>query len=75
MAKIIGGRMTEWVNVQSTAIRRVGYDSSSSTLYIDFTSSTPIYEYHGVPITVFREFINAPSVGRYYHSRIEHRYH
>jgi len=48
--------MVKWVSVNSTAIRKVGYDSSIRKLYIDFEDSDPYYTYCGVPQHVFEQF-------------------
>ena len=66
--------MTEWVSVSSTAIRRIGYEAESMRMYIDFEDSDPVYTFCRVPESVFREFIRARSVGRYYHQYIKGRY-
>lgn len=59
--------MINWVQVNSSAIRQIGYDSSSSRMYVDFEDSDPYYTFCGVPEQVFQEFMNSSSVGRYYH--------
>lgn len=66
--------MTEWVRVRSSAIRKVGYDASTSRMYIDFEDSDPYYTYCRVPERTFREFVSAQSVGSYYHSYIKDQY-
>lgn len=66
--------MIDWVNVRSSAIRKIGYDASTSRMYIDFEDSDPYYTFCRVPEHVFREFINARSVGRHYHQCIKDRY-
>ncbi|MBB6522282.1 KTSC domain-containing protein [Pseudoteredinibacter isoporae] len=66
--------MTDWVYVRSSAIRKVGYESASQRMYIDFNDSDPYYEFYGVPESVFKEFVNADSVGRYYHDYIKDQY-
>ena len=66
--------MINWENVRSSAIRKVGYESSTNTMYIDFEDSDPYYTYCGVPELVFQEFISANSVGRYYHDHIKDKY-
>lgn len=66
--------MTEWVNVNSTAIRKIGYDASTMQMYIDFEDSAPNYTFCRVPQRVFNEFIRASSVGSYYHQYIKDRY-
>lgn len=66
--------MIDWVSVRSSAIRKIGYDASTSLMYIDFEDSDPYYTFYRVPEYVFREFISARSVGRYYHQYIKDRY-
>lgn len=66
--------MTEWINVRSTAIRRIGYDASTMRMYIDFEDSDPIYTFCRVPERVFRDFVRARSIGQYYHQHIKDRY-
>lgn len=66
--------MIEWVNVNSTAIRRIGYDVLAMLMYIDFEDNAPYYIFCGVPEGTFREFTRASSVGRYYHQYIKDHY-
>jgi len=66
--------MINWENVRSSAIRNIGYESSTNTMYIDFEDSDPYYTYCGVSEHVFQEFISANSVGSYYHEHIKNKY-
>jgi len=66
--------MVKWVSVNSTAIRKVGYDSSTRKLHIDFEDSDPYYTYCSVPQHVFEQFVSASSVGRFYHQHIKDQY-
>lgn len=66
--------MIEWINVNSTAIRKIGYDALTMQMYIDFEDSAPHYTFCSVPKSIFREFASASSVGRYYHQYIRDRY-
>lgn len=66
--------MTEWVNVNSTAIRKIGYEATTMMLYIDFENGDPVYTFCGVPEDVFRNFINSPSKGQFYHQRIKDKF-
>lgn len=66
--------MIEWGSVSSKAIRKIGYDATSSRIFIDFEDSYPIYMFRGVSEPVFRDFIHSGSVGRYYHQYIKHWY-
>ena len=60
------------IPVNSSSIRAVDYDGY--TLYVQFHTSPTIYEHHGVPSSVFAEFMNASSMGRYYNAHIRGRY-
>lgn len=66
--------MIDWVNVVSSAIRKIGYDSSTNRMYIDFEDSDPYYTYCRVPENIFRSFVSARSVGSYYHQFIKDKY-
>ena len=59
------------VLVNSTAIRAVGYDGY--TLTVEFHSGR-VYDHPGVPYFVYREFMNASSMGVYYNAYIRGRY-
>ncbi len=66
--------MINWVNVTSSAIKKIGYDTSSNRMYIDFNDSDPYYTFCRVPEKVFQRGINASSVGQYYHAYIKDKY-
>ena len=66
--------MIEWIKVNSSAIRKIGYDSSRSRMYIDFEDSEPYYTYCNVPENIFKLFVSAKSVGSYYHQHIKEQY-
>lgn len=66
--------MTKWIHVNSTAIRRVGYNAESMQMFIDFEDSNPVYTFYSVPEHIFRSFVTARSVGQYYHQHIKGRY-
>ena len=66
--------MVDWVHVQSSAIRKIGYEQSTRRMFIDFEDSDPYYTYCGVPKGVFHSFVNAGSVGVYYHQYIKDHY-
>lgn len=66
--------MIEWIDVRSTAIRRIGYESGTMRMYVDFEGGDPVYTFCRVPERVFREFVSASSVGQYYHRYIKDRY-
>jgi len=64
----------EWIKVRSSAIRKIGYESTSSRMFIDFEDSDPYYTFCKVPSEVFQTFVSSNSVGRHYHSHIKDRY-
>lgn len=37
--------MIEWINVRSTAIRRIGYNANTMHMYVDFEDSDPVYTF------------------------------
>jgi hypothetical protein len=59
--------------VDSSNIERIGYDSQLSTLRIEFKSNRT-YDYFNVPESVFNEFRQASSVGRYHATNIKNAY-
>jgi hypothetical protein len=59
------------IAVHSSAIRAIGYDGY--TLAVQFKNGR-ISDYRGVPESVFHEFMDAWSKGRYYIRRIRGRY-
>ncbi|MEZ5493684.1 MAG: KTSC domain-containing protein [Pseudomonadales bacterium] len=66
--------MITWAKVNSTAIQQIGYEVATRRMYVDFHDSTPQYTFCGVPEEVFRQFVNARSVGQFYHAFIKDRY-
>ncbi len=55
--------------VKSSNIASVGYDSVRLVLEIEFKSGG-VYQYFKVPLWVYTEFLNAPSLGRYLNRNI-----
>ncbi|WP_374727711.1 KTSC domain-containing protein [Herbaspirillum frisingense] len=60
--------------VRSSAIASVGYEPATRELFIQFRSHPKIYCYPGVPPGVYAQFLNAPSMGRYFDLYIKDRY-
>ena len=60
------------VSVNSSSIRAVGYDGY--TLAVQFHTSDTIYEHPGVPHSVYRELMQASSMGAYYNRYIRGKY-
>ncbi len=69
-----GAKTMNIVTVQSSAIAYVGYDEASKIMLVKFHGSKPEYKFCGVPKSVFKELISAPSVGTYYHKHVEGKY-
>lgn len=59
--------------VSSSNVRSVGYDSASSTLEVSFHDGG-VYQYFGVPSTVYAGLMAAASKGGYLHRYIKGRY-
>jgi hypothetical protein len=59
--------------VDSSNIERIGYDSNSSTLRVEFKSNKK-YDYFNVPEYVFNELRSASSIGSYHATHIKNSY-
>lgn len=59
--------------VVSSNILSVGYDDNTETLEVEFVHGG-VYQYYGVPETVYRELMQAPSKGQYLNAYIKDRY-
>lgn len=58
------------VPVVSSNVAEVGYDLETETLEVAFIKGG-IYQYLGVPLSVYRGLLDAPSVGRYLNINIK----
>lgn len=58
-------------HVSSSDLNAAGYENG--TLYIRFNSGG-LYQYSGVPESVYRGLMSAGSHGRYFHAHIKGRY-
>jgi len=54
----------ERIPVQSSNLASVGYGPGTATLEVEFLSGA-VYQYFGVPESVYEGLLNAPSKGRY----------
>jgi hypothetical protein len=59
--------------LQSSNLRAAEHDAASGLLIVWFHSGSA-YEYRKVPRRVFRELLDAPSAGRYFHAEIRFTY-
>jgi hypothetical protein len=62
------------IYLNSSAILCVDYDSWSHVLSIQFTTGVIFYSFFGVPASVYRGLISAPSAGKYYNVYIRGNY-
>lgn len=60
--------------VESSALVSIGFDSSTSTLEIEFKGSGQLWQYRDVPEYVWYEFCAAPSAGKYFNANIKNQY-
>lgn len=59
--------------VSSSNISRVGYDSDTQTLQVEFKDGA-VYQYFDVPENVFQDLLTAGSAGSYLHQNIKGAY-
>ncbi|MEP0825705.1 MAG: KTSC domain-containing protein [Nitrososphaera sp.] len=59
--------------VQSSNIRSIGYDATTRTLEIEF-SSGGVYQYYSVDEAVYEQLISASSIGSFFHQHIRDKY-
>jgi hypothetical protein len=60
-------------HVRSRSIRSVGYDSERKTLELKFQPGG-VYQYFGVPRSVYQRLLKAPSIGRFVNEKIKENY-
>jgi lysyl-tRNA synthetase class 2 len=59
-----------YVSVESSTLDAVAYDEASSTLGVRFKNGGE-YEYSGVPESVYRGILAAPSAGKYFQTHVK----
>jgi hypothetical protein len=59
--------------VASTNVRSIGYDTTSSTLEVEFQNSF-VYQYYNVPVHVYEALMAAGSKGQFINSQIKNVY-
>lgn len=55
--------------VNSSNLVTVGYDTASNTLEVEFQSGN-IYQYLGVPETIYQGLMTSDSKGQFFHDQI-----
>jgi hypothetical protein len=59
--------------VKSRILRSVGYDESTKTLEIEFTSGI-VYQYSGVPPKVYTDLMHSGEIGKYYSEKVRPKF-
>ncbi len=59
--------------VASSNVGAIGYDAQSQTLEVEFLSGW-VYQYYGVPVHIYEEFLQASSKGRFLNQYIKDSY-
>jgi KTSC domain len=62
------------IQINSSAISAVKYNSATHTLKIWFTSSGRGYDYYSVPAHIYEGLLRAPSKGNYFNHYIRDQY-
>jgi|GEM_PF-648779 len=59
--------------VISSEIEWIGYEHKDRMLQVEFIDG-PVYRYQEVPHTIFEEFLQASSHGRYFESNVKNKF-
>lgn len=57
-------------SVRSSTLDEIGYEAGSSTLGVRFKNATE-YHYFGVPESIYRGLLAAPSAGQYFDRNVK----
>ena len=60
--------------VESTAIKSVGYNEDKHLLEVEILETGRIYQYKGVSVDEYLDFMDAKSLGEYYNRVIKENY-
>ena len=60
--------------VDSSMIATVGYDESSGTVEIEFSSNGQVWQYYDVPETTYNEFRGSASLGKAFNAIIKNQF-
>jgi len=61
-------------HVESSALQSVGYDPGRKILELEFRDNGGVWQYFKLPPSVYQKFIQAPSLGNYFVTKIKGRY-
>ena len=59
--------------VLSTEIEWIGFEEKKNMLQVEFIAGG-VYQYDGVPEEVYLDFLNSPSHGQFFETRIKGKY-
>jgi len=62
-----------WINANSSNVKRFSYDENGNVLIVEFSNSST-FRYLKVPKPVFLKMTSAPSVGKFLSAEIKGRY-
>lgn len=65
--------MVYMMNVHPSLIQAIGYDKPTQTLFIMFRNGK-YFRYFNVPEDVYELFVNAKSIGTFFHKKIKGSY-
>lgn len=60
-------------SVESSLLKEVSYDPFMNTMSVHFKNGG-IYDYLEVPEETYKELLQAPSVGKYFHINIKNKF-
>lgn len=63
----------ERTEVQSSNLKSVGYDPTTSTLEVEFNGGS-VYQYNNVPVSEYDGLMKAQSHGKYFVANVKNRY-
>ncbi len=63
------------INVQSAIIKSAGYDRDAKILELEFRDTGEIWRYYSFPPMAYKKFINSPSPGDFFNTRVRNKYH
>jgi len=70
---MLHGYGMERIAVESSSVSRVGYDSETFELEVEFRNGRS-YRYQQVPVAVYRLLLQAPSIGEFVNRQVKPRF-
>ncbi|NLG35691.1 MAG: KTSC domain-containing protein [Lentisphaerae bacterium] len=60
--------------VDSSAVKAIGYDAATQTLFVQMLATMEVYAYEDVPAKVYKSFLSSKSKGRFYTDKVKGKY-